>query len=271
MHKDHHNKEHGQHPHMCGCKKKILLTLASVLILLLFVLSISSIVGISNKVKEGRYIGQSNEIRNSISVSETGEVFAVPDLGIITLSVISEAKTVASAMSDNTENMNSIIQAMKDQGIEDKDLKTTSFNVNPRYNYTENYRERILAGYEVSQNLQVKIRDLDKVGDVIQRATDSGANDISQLQLTVDNKDELKEEARKQAIEKAKAKAKELTSQLGVKLGKVITFNENTSSPYYPMMFEASMDSVGKGGGVPDIQAGENKISVSVNVTYEIY
>ena len=247
--------------HMLVCKKGIITALASVLILLFLILSISSVVDIFNKVKGERY---------SISVSETGEVYAVPDLGIINLSVITEAKTVGMAMENNTKDMNSIIQAMKDEGVEAKDLKTTSFNISPRYDYTKDYAQRILAGYEVSQQLQVKIRDLEKVGVIIQEATNAGANDIGQLQLTIDKQDELKEEARKQAIEKAKTKAEALTSQLGVKLGKVITFNENSGSPVYPM-YESDSYAKGIGGAAPDIQSGENKISVGVSITYEIY
>jgi len=265
MHKKHH--DHGHPSHVC--KKKLITPLVVTLIIFLGILTISSLVGIVNKVKEGRYIGQTDQI-NSISISETGEVLAAPDLGVITVSVITEKKTVASAMSENAEKMNEIIKVMKEEGIADKDLKTTSFNIYPRYDYTEDCRKRVLSGYEVNQALQVKIRDLDKVGTVIQEATDSGANNISQLQLTIDDEEALKEEAREQAIEKAKAKAKTLTSQLGVKLGKVISFNENLFSPYYGgVMYEDS--ALGGKGGAPDIQGGENKISVSVNIVYEIY
>ncbi len=260
-----------QHPHICGCKKIIIKSLASVLILLFLILSVSSVVDIFNKIKEGKYIGQSNDVRNSISISETGEVYAVPDLGIINLSVITEAKTVEVAMEKNTQDMNNIIQAMKDQGIEGKDLKTTSFNIYPRYDYSENYNKRTLSGYEINQQLQVKIRDLEKIGAVIQEATNAGANDVSQLQLTIDDQDKLKEEARNQAIEKAKVKAEALTSQLGVKLGKVITFNENSSSPVYPMYESYDSSMKGLGGATPDIQSGENKISIGVTITYEIY
>lgn len=251
-------------------KKKFLHFLVITLCIFFIVLIVSTGVDVINKIKESKYIGQNVEQRNTIVVSETGEVYATPDLGIITASVINEAETVAEAMTENTERMNSVINAVKSQGVEDKDIKTTSFNIYPRYRYTEEgYGNRILTGYEVVQRLQVKIRDLGKIGSIIQEATDAGANDISGLQLTIDNQDELENQARQQAIEKARVKAEELTSQLGVKLGKIISFNENSFNPYYYDSFAE-----GIGGAVPvapNIQAGENKISVSVNIIYEIY
>lgn len=257
------------HSHMKG-KKKIFLALLSVLVVFFIVLILSTAVDVVNKIKEGRYISQNVRMRNSIVVSETGEVYAKPDLAVITFTVLKEAKTVADAMDENSATMNDVIEAVKEQGIEDKDVKTTSFNIRPRYEYSEGtYGKRILVGYEVVQELQVKIRDLGKIGTIIEKATSSGANEVSDLQLTIDNQDELKKQAREQAIAAAKIKAGELTSQLGVKLGKIVSFSENFYVPRYDVQY--SMKEAVGGGEVPDIQTGENKISVSVVITYEIY
>src|SRR3989338_8945548 len=92
----------------------------------------------------------------------------------------------------------------------DRELKTASFNISPRYEWRKDGGERILVGYDVYQSLQVKIRNLEKVGLVIQSATEMGANDASGLQFTVENEDTMKSKVRKQAIDEAKAKAKEL-------------------------------------------------------------
>ena len=94
---------------------------------------------------------------------------------------------------------------------------------------------------------------------------------MSNLQFTIDNQDELKKQARDQAIEKAKSKAQELTSQLGVRLGKISSFSENFYVPYYGAMDYAMEKGMAGAEAVPDIQTGENKISVSVVITYEIY
>ncbi|MDO8436088.1 MAG: SIMPL domain-containing protein, partial [bacterium] len=129
--------------------------------------------------------------------------------------------------------------------------------------------KRVLAGYEIQQSLQAKIRNMEKIGSIIQAATDAGANEVGDLQITIDKEDELKKEARAQAIEKAKAKAKELASQLGVKLGKINYFNEDINLPYYGLNMKE-----GVGGGMavpaPQIATGENKIQVTVSITYEI-
>jgi len=255
--------------HMKG-KKKIFLALLTVLVVFFIVLILSTTVDVVNKIKEGRYISQNVRMRNSIVVSETGEVYAKPDLAVLTFTVLKEAKLVADAMDENSATMNNVINTIKEQGIEDKDVKTTSFNIRPRYEYSEGtYGKRILVGYEVVQDLQVKIRDLEKIGTVIERATSSGANEVSDLQMTIDNQDELKKQAREQAIAQAKVKAEELAFQLNVKLGKIVSFNESFYVPYYDAQF--SMKEAAGGGEVPDIQIGENKISVSVVVTYEIY
>ena len=193
-------------------------------------------------------------------------------MAIISFSVINEAKTVSDAMAKNTEKMNKIIEAVKNQRVEEKDLKTISFNIYPRYEYYEETGKRVLVGYEVKQELQVKIRDLIKIGTIIETATSAGANEIGNLALSVDKEDEFKKEARAKAVEKAKAKASELASQLGIKLGKIINFSEDYYIPYFGQT-ELYMAKEGIGGGAPapNIETGENKISVSVVITYEIY
>jgi len=258
------------HNHMKG-KKKIFLALLSVLVVFFIVLILSTAVDVVNKIKEGRYISQNVRMRNSIMISETGEVYASPDLAVITFTVLKEAKSVADAMNENSATMNEVINAVKEQGIEDKDVKTTSFNISPRYEYLEGtYGKRTLVGYRVVQDLQVKIRDLGKIGTIIEIATSSGANEVSDLQLTIDNQDELKKQAREQAIAAAKVKAEELAFQLNVKLGKIVSFNESFYVPRYDTGTYMMAEGIG-GGEVPDIQTGENKISVSIVVTYEIY
>ena len=149
-------------------------------------------------------------------------------------------------------------------------MKTASFNISPRYEWQKDEEKRILAGYEIYQSLQVIIRSLEKVGSVIQSATEMGANDVSGLQFTVENEDELKSQARKQAIDEAKAKAKELASQLGVNLRKITNFSESGvwPIPYLSLGME-KLAAVG-GGDTPQIQTGENKIEVTITITYEI-
>ena len=170
--------------------------------------------------------------------------------------------------------MNEIISSMKDAEIKDKDLRTTGFNIYPRYEYYKSTEvppypsgKRVLVGYEVTQEIQVKIRDLQKIGIVIERAITAGADQVGNLQLTIDKQDEFKQQARKQAIEKAKTKAEELASQLDVNLVRITNFTESSFTPRFYSLEQAA----GVGGGeTPQIEAGENKIEVTVFITYEI-
>lgn len=251
--------------------------LVIVLSVFLLALIVSTTVGIQNKIKEGEYIGQEIETKNTITVSEKSEVYAKPDLALANFSVKNEAKTVSEAMSANTEKMNTVIAFMKEQGIEDKDLKTTNFNIYPRYEYRKAESEiyppydgekRILVAYEITQTLEVKIRDMEKIGDIIQGAADKGANRINNLQFTIENRDEFEKQARNEAIEKAKNKAKELASELGVHLVRITNFSEGGGSAYRGYDYYAKAETMS--GSAPQIETGENKIEVGVSITYEI-
>jgi len=212
---------------------------------------------------------------NQIYVYGTGEVYAKPDLALSTLSVITEAKTVDEAVSKNAEDMNEIIKLVKSQGVEEKDIKTTSFNIYPLYEYEDGGTyysgKRTLVGYEVSQSLEVKIRDLEKVGEIVQGATEAGANQVGSLQFTIDKQEEFENQAREEAITEAKEKAKELASQLGVKLVRITNFSESNSASYrYGLGGGEESASKNSSSIVPEFQTGENKIEVSVTITYEI-
>jgi len=261
----------------CDYRPKIIFILGAVFVIFLIALTISTIVDVQNKIKQGKYIGQEIETKNTITVSGTGEIYAKPDLALISFSVHNEAKTVSAAMAENTANMNAIIMIMKSKEIEDKDLKTTSFNVYPRYEWKKSQieiwpqpeRERVLVGYEINQSLQVKIRDLNKIGEIIQGATDAGASQVGNLQFTIDNQDELKKQAREDAIKEAKGKAKELANQLGVRLVKITGFSEGGTVPRY---YDYSLKemAVSSESSTPQIETGENKIEISVNIIFEI-
>ena len=246
-------------------KKILFKTLLVVLILFVGMLAI-------NEFKKSKYIGQ--DVQNTISVSGVGEIYARPDLALISFSVVAEEKTVADALAKNSEVMNEVIEFLKNSGIEDKDLKTTTFRVSPRYEWRNGSKviyppsgERVLVGYEVTQSLQVKIRDMSEIGSLIEGATNAGVNEVNSLEFTFDNEDELKKQAREQAIDKAKTKAKELASQLGVRLGRIADFQESAVSPVFYDMKEA----YGLGGAAPEIETGENLIKSSVIITYQIY
>ncbi len=254
----------------CEKYKGLFFACWTVFILLLASLFVLSVVLIQNEIERGRYISQNVESKNIISVSEKGEVYAKPDLALVSLSVITEKASVSEAISENSEKMNRVIGAIKEEGVEEKDLKTVSFNLYPRYDYLDSFiyppsGKRVLSNYEVRQTLEVKVRDLDKIGQIIQSATETGANQVGSLQLTIDNEEELKKQARKEAIEKAKNKAEELAGELGVGLGDIVSFGESSYAHLFYVEGGKEM-----GGGSPEIETGENKVEVTVNISYQI-
>jgi len=212
---------------------------------------------------------------NQLSVSATGKVTAIPDIATITVGVYTEAQpTAAEAVKNNTDKMNDIISALKGLDIEKKDITTSNYNLNPVYNWTES-RGQVLRGYEVRQNVTIKIRDLDKIGQAIQVTTEKGANQIGGISFTIDDPEDLKTEARNIAIAKAKTKAEELAKVSGIKLGKLINVYEN--QVYYPDMrtnvsYAKEAYGVGGGGDIPEpaIEAGEQEVQVEIYLVYEV-
>lgn len=206
---------------------------------------------------------------NNISVNGTGEVFAKPDIAQVTIAVSKSEKTAFEAQQKNAEAINQVIKFIKETGIEEKDIKTTNYSLNPVYDYITN-RGSVLKGYEARQNLEIKIRNITNVGKVLEGATEAGANEVYGLVFTIDDEEKLKEEARKIAIQKAKDKAKELSKDLDVKLKKLISFSESGGMPppIYPVF-----ETFGKTASAPvspEVPTGENKISITVTLTYEI-
>ncbi|MDD3032440.1 MAG: SIMPL domain-containing protein [Candidatus Pacebacteria bacterium] len=211
--------------------------------------------------------------QNTISVTGFAEISAKPDVAQITLTVISENIDLGIASNQNSERINAIVSFLEENGVESKDIKTSLYNISPRYEYVSDYSKRYLASYEVEQSLTVKIRNLDIVGDIIAGATERGSNDISSLQFIIDDDEALKEEVRGQAIANAKEKAEILGKDLGVSLTEIVNFYETSSSPIY-----SDYNYTLGGAGIMEsakaisssIQAGENNITSNVTIVYKI-
>lgn len=224
-----------------------------------------------NAVKEHDYIGISAEQRHSIVIIGEGKVVGAPDVAKIQLGYSVEKKTVAEAQKDNTEKMNAFIKRIKDDfKIDAKDIQTTNYNISPMYDWSDGRQK--LRGYQVSQNLNVKIRDMEKVSQILEAAGNAGLNQIGGLNFEIDEPEKLRQEARELALKQAKEKAEALAEVAGVKLGKVISFSESANEPYpiyrgYEML---KADGIGGGGEAPAVEAGSSEITVTATVEYEI-
>ncbi len=249
-------------------KALILSILGLVVVILPLVLVIFYGVDIATKLKTYRYIGAGLQYKNTISVNGEGKVYTKPDIAMVSLSVVSEGKRVIDVQNENSKKANQVIKFLKESSIAEKDIKTTGYNLYPIYNYEE--RTPRIVGYGINQTVEAKVRNLDKVGDILEGAVLSGANQISSLYFKVDKDEEFKERARKLAIEDAKKKAEKLSSQIGVKLIKISGYSESGSVPPIYRNLELQ-ETLGMGGGeTPSIQTGENEIIVNVTLTYEI-
>lgn len=215
---------------------------------------------------------QNNQDR--FSVTGSGTVYAKADIANITVGLRTDVKkTAAEATKDSTEKMNAIITSIKDLGIEEKDVKTTDYSLNQVYNWIDG-KGQVLQGYQVSQNVSVKVRDLDKIGEVIAKTTEQGANQIGNVSFTIDDEYELKNEAREMAIDKAKEKAEMMAEQAGMKLGSVKSVYESADVAYpVPMYANAKLEMAADqstGSIAPSIQTGQNEIRVEVTLVYEV-
>ena len=231
--------------------------------------------------KEYRFIGTGVPASNTISVSGKGEVFAVPDTGEFMVTVREEAETVEFAQSEATKKINAVIEYLKGAGVEEKDIKTVSYNVNPKYEWSQGQcvngycppGKQELLGFEVSQSLSVKVRDTKKAGELLSGVGSKGASEVSGLSFTIDDEDALRAEAREMAIDEAQEKADMLAAQLGVTVVRVVGFYEESGGS--PMPFAYGMGGADMARSevklaAPELPTGENKITSNVNITFEI-
>lgn len=221
---------------------------------------------------------KANEPINTITVTGTGDAAAVPNIAQITFTVMQSAGTVAEAQQAATAKTDAALAFLKEQGIEDKDVKTLYYNVNPRYEYNDRAcaagypcppsGSPTISGYEVSQSVDVKVRDTAEAGTILEGLGSLGIQNISGPNFTVDDDSDVSAEAREAAIEDARAKAKVLARQLGVRLGRVVSFSENSMYPMYAYGKGGGMDAVAQ--SAPALPVGENETNVTVMITYEI-
>lgn len=205
----------------------------------------------------------------TITVNTEGKITVTPDTAKVSISVVTDGKSADEVQKRNTENMNRVIDYVKSLGVEAKDIKTTYYNLYPKYDYIGG--RQVAAGYTVTKSAEIKVRDLKKVGEVVTGTVSRGANQVQGVDFLVDNPEKFKAEARKEAFEKAKIKAKEMAKLTGVGLGEVVTFSESYGGQ--PPIFYEKAYGLGAGmggGGIPEVQPGNQEVAVNVSVVFEI-
>lgn len=220
---------------------------------------------------------------NTVSFSGQGKVYAKPDIALLEFGILTEATTSKAAQDANSKKSQQVTDFLKKQNVEEKDIKTTYYNIYPKYSsYPQVYyderqvqayppvpTEPKIVGYSVNQGFQVKVRDFDKLSGVVDGLVANGVNNINNLGFSIEDPEKLRSEARTLAIADAKKKADELKGKIGIKLGKIINFYED--------IYGYALDRGGGFGGVealpakgPSLPPGENEITVNVTITYQI-
>lgn len=218
---------------------------------------------------------QEQEPTPRIMVSGEGTAALAPDMAILNLTVTREADTAREALDANTEAMAKVLEAMKAEGIEDRDLQTADFSIEPKYQFPERKASGEqdpprIVGYFVRNGLTVRVRDLERVGDILDRSVTLGVNQGGQVSFTNDDPSEALTDARIKAVQEAMAKAKTLTETAGVGLGKVLEISESAFQPPMPLArSKMAMMEAADSAPVP-VAAGENAYSVTVTVTFAL-
>jgi uncharacterized protein YggE len=209
-----------------------------------------------------------------ITVVGEGETAASPDMAILSLSVLREADTARAALDANNKAMADVIDAMKKAGIAERDLQTSGLSIDPRYSNVKpdekGHEEPKIIGYRAVNGLTVRVRDLDKLGAIIDRSVSLGVNQGGGITFTNDDMSKPMQEARKRAMQDAIARARTLTEAAGVKTGRIIEISEQSFRPMpQPMAMKARGFAAASADSVP-VQAGENTYHATVTVTFEI-
>src|SRR3989338_7087271 len=220
----------------------------------------------------GKYVETRDATPTVISVNGEGKVFAAPDIAELSFGVqTGPMRTSKEAVAKLKINMDAVIAAVKKEGIEEKDIRNQQLSLNPMYDWNDG--NQTLRGYEAIQTLIVKVRDLDKVGDVLSAATNAGANQVGGVNFTIDDPEALRAEARQKAIDQAEAKAEELADALGMSLGKLKGFSEGGGyAPPMPYMARGMVAADAMMAKEESLQVpeGEQEINVNVALTYEL-
>ena len=213
-------------------------------------------------------MASADDDRRKLTLTGTGEVSAAPDIATIDLGVVSDGKTARAALDANTAAMKVVMDVIEGLDIAAKDVQTSGFSVQPRYFHDPKQRAAPkVVGYQVNNTVHVTVRALSGLGRVLDQVVTGGSNTINRLAFSFSKPEQLMDEARKKAGADARRKAALYAEGLGIELGPIIEVHEAGGGPQpRPMrMRAAAMEA----SDVP-ISAGEQAVSSSLNVTWEI-
>lgn len=204
-----------------------------------------------------------------LDVTAEGDVTRVPDLATISAGVVTQAKTAAQAMADNAAKMAAASAALRRAGVADRDIATASISLQPQYRYGEN-QPPVLTGYRASNQLSVRFRDVKRAGAILDALVAEGINQINGPDFSIDQPEAALDEARVKAMQAARARAEVYARAAGLRVGRIVSISESGgyAPPPRPMMMQ--MARAQKSEADTAIEPGEQKLTVSVSVTFEL-
>ena len=206
-----------------------------------------------------------DKMERTVSVTGTGSIAAEPDIAFISAGVVTEAESAKAAIARNSAAMAKLIDGLKGAGIAAKDMQTTSLNVEPRHAQAKDGRPAAISGYRVSNQLRLTVRDVKRLGEIVDQAIALGANQISQIAFDVADPERLKDEARRQAMENARRRGELYAKAAGAQLGAVLRIAEGSA-----LLDLAGGVAVRYAGHGVHIEAGTRRLEVQVSVVYAL-
>jgi len=214
--------------------------------------------------------GQIGLAGTRLDIVASGDVSAVPDIATIGAGVVTQAPTAAQAMKENASRTAATVAAIRKAGVADRDIQTTAVSLSPQYRYADN-QPPVITGYQASSRVSVRFRDIKAAGPILDSLVAAGANQIDGPVLSIDKPEPLLDQARAKAVATAKARAELYARAAGLQVRRIVAISEGSFEPM-PIVRPMPMMAMARGKEAADtmIEAGEQKMSISLSVTFEL-
>ncbi|QKW56035.1 SIMPL domain-containing protein [Stenotrophomonas sp. NA06056] len=204
-----------------------------------------------------------------LNISANAEATRVPDVATLSAGVVTQAADGNSAMRQNAQQMDKVLAAIKAAGIAERDVQTSGVSLNPQYRYADNEAPKI-TGYQASNTVSLKVRDIAKLGKVLDALAAQGANQINGPQFEIDQPEPVYDEARLAALKKAQARAQTYAKSLGLQVRRIVSISENSGGGFRPPMMMRSMAAGAAMDKATPVAPGESTVSVNLDVVFEL-
>lgn len=204
-----------------------------------------------------------------LNISAQAEARRVPDVATLSAGVVTQAADGNTAMRENAVQMDKVMAAIRAAGIAERDIQTSGVNLNPQYRYADNEAPKI-TGYQASNTVSLKVRDITRLGKVLDSLAAQGANQINGPSFEIDQPEPVYDEARLAALKKAQARAETYAKSLGLRVRRIVSISEGSSGGFRPPMPMMAMARAGKAEMDTAVAPGETTLSVNLDVVFEL-